>query len=194
MAEAFKIKVGEHEVPIVDIDIQKGQTKGMSYPSPDFDGEIDFDKAVEVWGKEKLADILFSELRRQANTIHKEALTEVTGKDDWREASKVELSSEQVDNYRARYAQMVADWSPRGLTQKQLKEEIRNLTEQLTSVVPVTTRVNGILVPDVNAPETQKFYKIAEKLRAKQMALDAKKSKDEDSADTAAPASTAVAA
>jgi hypothetical protein len=63
----------------------------------------------------------------------------------------------------------------------------------LASIKPVTTVINGIKVPDVNAPETQKFYKIAERLQAKQQALEAKKS-DDDSDSAEAPASAAVAA
>lgn len=192
--ESFKVVVGDKEVPIVDNQIQKGSTKGFSYATPDFEESIDFDKAVEIWGKETLGEILFSELKRQANNIHKEALCEVTGKKKWREAIEVPLSSEQLDNYRAAYGRMITDWSPKGLSTKQLRADIADLMETLASIKPVTTIINGIKVPDVNAPETQRFYKIAERLQLKQQALDNKSNKSDDDGDSAEAPAEAVAA
>jgi hypothetical protein len=189
--DKFQIKVGEVELPIVSHEIKKGQTKGSSFFGPDFDS-LTLQIIVNAFGEEKVVeDLLKPELRRYANQIHKEALVEVTNAKNWRDA--VLDGSEQEELFRNRYQQMYADLSPRGLTIKQLKAEISELMETLASIKPVTTVINGIKVPDVNAPETQKFYKIAERLQAKQQALEAKKS-DDDSDSAEAPASAAVAA
>lgn len=179
--DKFNAKIGEANLDVISHEIQKGQTKGSAFWGPDFEN-LDYDTVLSAFGKDKiLSEIILPELRRLANVISKEAACEVAKVEDYKDA--VISGSEQEEAFKTRWTEMFGSLSPRGLTQKALKDRIRELITSLTSLRPVLTKEG---TPDFTNPETQKFWKLSMKLQDAQQSLEAKKSKDEAEKDDSA--------
>jgi len=160
------IEVDRNEVKLkfVDTEVMKGKSKGWPYLAPEKTTPDSLDTLIGWMGRDVAAQKLHAFVKGLSQGWMEEAESQATGEDG------------KVDNTKLLevFGTLAKEFSARGESIPKLKEEIEELTNQMTGL-------------DLDSPDFQKDFKaFAEEIKRLQVAIQSKRRKSDEEENAAA--------